>query len=120
MTSVPIPDADGHLSIRITAAEHRLPHQGGGLASGLWRSVVESDPSLRLVDHVMGVDPQTCEPMRIPCPHAARWLSHPEGVPYVFYFRAGAVVLHSGDRHAAAKAQELARLLHAQVAITVD
>jgi len=120
MPHVSIPDADGLLSIRITRAPDRRAGESGGLPLAQWRSVVENDPSLQLIDHVDGIDRQTHEPMRIPCPNAARWLAHPDQVPFVFYFRAGEVVLHSGDRHTALKAQALAAILQASVIVGVD
>ena len=120
MPPVPIPDADGLLSIRITRTPDRRPGDIDSLPLAQWLRVVESDPSLQLIDHVYGIDPQTLDPMRIPCPNAARWLAHPDQVPFVFYFRAGEVVLHSGDRHAAIKAQALAALLQASVIFGVD
>ena len=120
MSHVTIPDADGLLSIRITRAPDRRPGESGGLPLTHWLRVVESDPSLLLIEYVSGIDPQSHEPMRIPCPNAARWLAHPDQVPFVFYFRAGEVVLHSGDRHTAIKAQALAALLQAHVVIGVD
>jgi len=120
MSRVIIPDADGHLTIRVTRAPDRRPGETGGLPLTHWRRVVESDPSLVLIDHVSGIDPQSREPMRIPSPNAARWLAHPDHVPYVFHFRAGEVVLFSGDRHAALKAQSLAAHLQAHLIIGVD
>ena len=120
MSHVNIPDADGLLSIRITRAPDRRPGESGGLALTQWLRVVEGDPSLLLIDHVSGIDPQSHEPMRIPCPNAARWLAHPDQAPFVFHFRAGEVVLLSGDRHTALKAQALAALLQAHVIIGVD
>ena len=120
MSHATIPDADGLLSIRVTRAPNRRPGESGGLPLAHWLRVVEGDPSLLLIDHVDGIDPQSHEPMRIPCPNAARWLAHPDRVPFVFYYSAGEVVLHSGDRHTALKAQALAALLQAHITIDVD
>ncbi len=120
MPHVPIPDADGLLSIRITRTPDGRPGATGGLPLAHWLHVVANDPSLQLISHVNGIDPQTHEPMRIRCPNAARWLAHPDRVPFVFYFRAGEVVLHSGDRHTAAKAQALAALMQASLIVGVD
>jgi len=115
-------DADGLLWIRI----HRQPHKkkkasrADGISAGDWRTVVRADASLRLIDHVDGVNPKTGESMRIPVEDHAVWLAHPSGIQYRFEYRKGAIIISSADRCVLEKARSIATLLGAHVTVTVD
>ena len=111
---------DGLISVRITRMRARKAGQAGPIQAAEWRTVVRTDPTLELTDSIVGIDPQSRETINIPTPDAARWSGHPAAIPYVFQFRSGEVVVHSGDRHVLEKARELAALLSAEAMVTVD
>ena len=62
----------------------RIKNPDGPIDPGDWAAVVAVDPELEPVDSVPGRDPTTKKVGNVPAPHSARWIGHPDGMPFFF------------------------------------
>jgi len=90
------------------------------IESSAWDEIIASDPDLEGVSSIPGRDPRTMEPIDFPAPHSARWVGHPDGIPFYFRFNNGTIVVGSTDQHGVAKATSIASTLGAGIEVSDD
>ena len=90
------------------------------IESSAWDELVASDPDLEAVSSIPGRDPRTMEAIDFTAPHSARWVGHPDGVPFYFHFNNGTIVVGSTDSHGVAKAKSIASTLGASIEVSDD
>jgi len=73
-----------------------------------WRSIVNLDSALAVVDDLPGRNPRSGELVPVSRPGSARWWGHPEQIPAFFILEEDRVVAPWADQAVEAKFREVA------------
>ena len=98
----------------------QIVRAGKPIDPSTWAEVRANDLDLESVSCIPGRDPRTMEAVEVPAPYSARWVGHPDSVPFYFRFEDGTIVVGSTDSHGVAKARSVASLLGASIEVSDD